>query len=302
MTQKRFGRLDFMIIVLAGFASQVFFHLTGGRFDGGGLDRNIYFVMQLLDPRLLAGKLAESLWYMHIQPPLYNFFVGIGLKLFPSAYALAFEAVYLLIGLALAWTIYRMMRLLGVVRWLALAVTILYQIGPADMFFRNWFFYSYPIMALLILAGYFMMRYLHNGGNTHGWLFFALIMSIVLTRVVYHPAWFAIITVGLMIMMKNRRRQITIMAAGPALIVFLWLAKNYYLFGSFSMNTQLGWSLAKIATQFLTTEEMKELQAEGKISVLAGIPANQRYEIYLDYMDGVETYWHPVDPGSVLPG
>jgi hypothetical protein len=287
-------RADFLAIILAGFASQAFFHLAGGRFDRGTLYQNITFVMQLLDPRLLADRLWESLWYMHIQPPLFNLFTGILLKLFPRGYAAGFEAIYMLIGLVLAWTLYRLMRLLGVSRWLALAVTILYQTGPADIFFRNWYFYSYPVMTLLVLAGYSLLRYVQLGTAARGLVFFSVLSTIALTRVVYHPVWFAAITAGIMIAAKNLRRRTALLAIGPALVIGLWLAKNYCLFGSWAMNTQLGWSLAKITSRFLTPEELHKLQAAGKISILAGIPANQRYEKYEGYMAGAEISGPPV--------
>jgi hypothetical protein len=42
------------------------------------------FGYSLLSKELLHNDLLKSLFYMHIQPPLYNFIVGMGLKIFDA--------------------------------------------------------------------------------------------------------------------------------------------------------------------------------------------------------------------------
>jgi len=75
--------VDLLIILLVYIASQAFYWAAGWKFDHSLL----YFTMHLLDPELLRTRLLESLWYMHMQPPLFNLFTGWGLKLFPQTYA-----------------------------------------------------------------------------------------------------------------------------------------------------------------------------------------------------------------------
>jgi hypothetical protein len=59
-----------MSLALAAFfaAARGAYYLWGIRFDGTPL---LWF-WQYLDPRLLKGKLLESVFYMHSQPPLFN--------------------------------------------------------------------------------------------------------------------------------------------------------------------------------------------------------------------------------------
>ena len=56
---------------------------------------------EYVDAPLLTTRMLESLFYLHSQPPLFNLFLGVVLKLFPSASTPAFHAVYLLAGLGL---------------------------------------------------------------------------------------------------------------------------------------------------------------------------------------------------------
>ncbi len=283
-------RLDLAIISVSYILSQVMFQAFGGRFDATFIGSFVQF----LDPELLRNRLAESLWYLHMEPPLFNLFTGLVLKLFPRGYAAAFEAAYLLLGLALAWAIYRLIRRLGVSRPLGLAVTVLYVFGPADMVYRNQYFYTYPVMAMLAFAALGLNIYLSSGRPAWGWFFFGLLAVISMTRSFYHPVWYLAISAGLVIAWKGRRSAVLISLA-PAMLILFWMAKNYYIFGNFTLSTGLGWSLTKSTVRHLSVEEMNALEAGGELSPLARIPPNAGLERYLEFIEEAELKWHPVE-------
>ncbi len=287
--QRMVRPIDLLTITLAYVASQVFFRAAGWRFDHS----LIYFTMHLLDPELLRTRLLESVWYMHMQPPIFNLFTGWGLKLFPQAYPTFFSGVFLMLGLGMSWAMYWLARSLGVGRKLALGAIVLYVIGPADMFFRNWYFYSYPVMAMLVFSAGLLYKYLSTGQRNWGWAFFGMLTMIMLTRYSYHFVWFLALTAGLFLLLQNHRRQIVRMALVPALICIFWMAKNYYLFGTFSMSSWLGWSLSKVTSSFLTPDELDSLEAEGKVSSLARIWPGNRFEFYEDFLRKTGQLYHP---------
>ena len=66
-----------VIIVLVFIVSRLIFIFNGGDFVAKPLD----FAMQYLDPLLLKSDLLKSLFYLHSQPPIFNLFLGIVLKL-----------------------------------------------------------------------------------------------------------------------------------------------------------------------------------------------------------------------------
>ena len=286
------SRPDLMVISGAYLASQVFFWVAGGKFDVS----LIFTWMHFLDPDLMRTRLLESLWYTHIQPPLFNLFTAFGLRLFPISFAVFFAAVFILLGLVMAWVMYWLSRSLGVAKWLAMTATILYVTGPADMYFRNWYLYTYPVMAMLIFSAGLLFAYLSTGRPIWGWSFFGLLGVIMMTRYSFHFIWFAAIAAGLFIMLKTRRRQIAVMVAFPALICLIWLSKNYYLFSSFSMTSWFGYNISNITILFLTPDEADALEAEGKISPLSrvsSVASGRHLHLYEDYLQEVGHRWHP---------
>ncbi len=49
---------------------------------------------QYLDLTVLREDLARGLYYRHAQPPLFNFFLGVVVKMFPESYSAVFSALY----------------------------------------------------------------------------------------------------------------------------------------------------------------------------------------------------------------
>src|SRR5216117_828059 len=93
------SRISLLVLVVAFITSRVFYlFYLNVRFDADPLD---YF-LQFADPQLLKDDLIRSIFYMHGQPPLFNLFLGLVLKLFPETYALLFHLVYLTLGLLFA--------------------------------------------------------------------------------------------------------------------------------------------------------------------------------------------------------
>jgi len=95
--------LPYLLALAALFAvSRVVFRLVGVRFSTDQL----HIAIQYLDPELLRHHLAQSVWYLHTQPPLYNLYLGTVLKLFSGHEGLAFHAVHLALGLAFCLALY----------------------------------------------------------------------------------------------------------------------------------------------------------------------------------------------------
>lgn len=74
-------RHKWLLAVIAAFLlSRLGSYLAGVRFDMTPLEE----FWQYLDVNLLRSRLLESLWYLHSQPPLYNLYLGLVLKLTPN--------------------------------------------------------------------------------------------------------------------------------------------------------------------------------------------------------------------------
>src|SRR5262245_41234640 len=88
-----------LVVTLVVFGvSRLLFFYSGIRFAAWTLN----WMPHYIDPYLLKHDLLRSVYYLHIQPPLFNLFLGGVLKLFPNHERLAFHSIYLLLGVMLS--------------------------------------------------------------------------------------------------------------------------------------------------------------------------------------------------------
>ena len=160
-------RLYSIYIAIIFIVSRVFFFWAGGRFH---VDLQGY--IQFLDLYLLKTRLWESIFYMHIQPPLFNLFLGIILKLFPENYTSVFQIIYVMIGFSFSQIVFLLMLQLGVKNFIAFILTVLFIINPGTLLYENWLFYPYPTAFTLCAAVFLLCKYRRRESLVNGFLFF----------------------------------------------------------------------------------------------------------------------------------
>src|SRR5688572_26507413 len=126
-------------LAIVFLASRIVFYACGVRFDATWLTD----MWQLVDPRLLETRLAESLYHLHTQPPLFNAFVGIMLKVGGDHHAALAAAIYRVLGLALVLMLLEVMLRCGVRTGLALLLAALFAINPGTVAMENILFYEF---------------------------------------------------------------------------------------------------------------------------------------------------------------
>jgi len=85
-------RVKFGLVVAGAFVvSRVLYYLLGVRFDM----TTLLWYWQFIDPALLKMHFWQSLWYLHSQPPAFNFFLGVVVNLFPGNEMVIFAVCYL---------------------------------------------------------------------------------------------------------------------------------------------------------------------------------------------------------------
>src|SRR5262249_34640514 len=90
---------------------------------------------------LLRGRPLDSLGSLHIQPPLFNAFLGAGLQTGGAHSDVLFAALYLGLGLCLGLAIYDTLSRLRVARPLATVAALLLVANPSVILFQNILFY-----------------------------------------------------------------------------------------------------------------------------------------------------------------
>ncbi len=265
------------LLVLAIFAvSRLAYYAAGVRFDARPLTR--YF--QFIDMDLLQNRLLESLYYLHMQPPGFNLIAGVVVKLFPESYTGALHALFLMLGLATALSMVRLMLLFGVGEWTAVAAAGLFTVSPGLVLFENLLMYEYVSLAQLSVTAVLLYRWLSSGRPLYAYAFHLSMLALMLVRNSFLLPYYLLI-VGCLWWFQPSRRAMTLKAAALTVAVILALHfKNWMLFGQFTMSTWAGLNLGTITTHQLNEEEQKMLHERGQLSAMGMIEPAQNLASY----------------------
>lgn len=255
------------VVVAAFVLSRALAWLSGVRLDTGELGSFWHFI----DPELLRERLFWSLFYLHGQPPGFNLFLGLGLGLTGGDGAAVFGPCFVLLGAATSICLLYMMIELGVEIRLATGIAVAWCLAPQAILYESLLLYTHPTMALLVGAGWLLLRAEQTGGR---WLWrgaFALLAAVVLTRSLFHPIWLLFLVTGAVLTTRHPRRMVLLAGLAPVVLVAAVVFKNVVLFGTLSMSTWSGMSLARITTFQLPPETRHDLVGAGRLSALAEV-------------------------------
>ena len=259
-------RFDAALLAALFVASRLFVdRVVGLHFDPSALS----WCTQFVDPVLLRDDLARSLWWLHAQPPLFNFFLGVGLKSFTD-FGLGFGLVFRAASLALVLALHALLRRLGVRRGWALATSILFLASPALLYCECWLYYTLFEALLLVLACLGFSQLLER--PTPGRFAVALLWPtlLCLLRSTFQPAWLVAIALLPMAVSRELRRRGAAWAVLAAMLLapVAWCAKNAMVFGFFGTSSWAGMHVMRVAGVDVTTDEKLALMREGVVSPL----------------------------------
>ncbi len=260
--------------------SRLGYYLAGVRFDA----RPILHYFQFVDPELLKHRLIQSTYYLHVQPPGWNLYTGIALKLFPHSYPIALHIAQLAMGLAICWLIYYLMRVLGVSRWIAFVLAAWFTVSPGVVLFENYMLYEYVVSFLLVAAAAALWRNAARNSLPCLLLFFVLLLALVFVRNMFHLVYALAILASLAYVSKGRRRSILLAGALPLLVILGLYTKNWILFGSFSGSTWLGMNMNTITAHQLTGREARDFVNRGVISQVSLLDPGSPIQLYRPYI------------------
>ena len=254
------------------------YYAAGVRFDTSLMA----WQWQFLDVDLLRHHLLQSLWYQHSQPPLFNLFLGLALKIAPHNYPLLMQAAFLLCGAALMLCLFRLMRRLGVSRLPALLVCVFFVSSPAFILYEHYLYYTFPLAAVMALAAVTLDAYRETRQIRLAALFFALIFIQCALWSLFHLIYFVAVAGVLVARGGKERGRLLAAAALPFLLLFGLYAKNYVLFGEFSVSSWLGMNLARASVLWLPQETRGEMVADGRLSAASRTEPFMAVENYFD--------------------
>jgi hypothetical protein len=253
--------------------------------------------MQLLDPVDLKEHLLDTLFYQHIQPPLFNAMVGGILQLVPDegTSLLVFALLYSIMGLLLILGVYTLAVNLGASRAWSLSAAAIYTFWPPNILEQifnhpppeKWLSYDYPVM-LFLVAMTLCMAMFRNSGKPR-WLagFLFLSVAVIWTRPFFHSLLWFVPTMILAILAMRSCQKVE----RPGLLAVISLAlvlslapavKNQILYGWFTDSSFQGMNIAS-RTLFLTPDIIVGEVDRETVTPLALIPRFSEPEVYLEY-------------------
>jgi hypothetical protein len=233
---------------------------------------------QMQDVVWLSERPWETIWLMHMQPPLLNALYAAALQL-PTQLGPAFlESVFFAASLLIVAMIYVVLRRFAFGGRSAALLAALFGVLPQTLLYENIFGYQH-LEGVLILGGALLAaRFLARGRASAYAGFAACVAVLTLLRSQYHIGWVVVVLTAVALLAHRRygwnRRAVAAGLAAVALVGGLHL-KNALLFGGFSASSWLGMTAAQMATPFMAGDaqdwpgivrDLEDRAAHGELS------------------------------------
>lgn len=260
---------------------------TGQRFD----TRYLNYGWQLIPWDVLSNDPLRSVWYLHVQPPLWNAFLGGLAWITPFGDSLVMQVAIALIGLVGAGLAAELATAFGLGRRWAVSVALVATLNPEV--FKGAFEPTYELVTgVLLMAIVLALLRLGAHSNVRRGLMVlaALVTATTMTRSLYHPLWaVAVVALGLWLVRRRIDRR-TVMAtlAVPILVMGGWMAKNQFLFGEATLSSWFGMNLQRAVIPVLPRADLEKMYADGDVSEIAMIGPFGNYDLYVDAMPPCE--------------
>lgn len=218
---------------------------------------------QTLEYQHLRENLWQSVWYMHMQPPLYNLYGAIFIKGYPQDYFTAMHYSNIVLGALLCGMIYHITYQLTQRRGVAMLIAILTALNPALFLFEAHPLYTVLTAFFMTLAVYCLANY--QTSQRPAWLYgFMLWLNLVmLTRSSYHLV-LGIAALSLVaILAGGQWRRVSLVSAAILLLTVGWYGKNAYYYGFFGASSWSGHNLFKAASANYSEDEIRALGWSG---------------------------------------
>lgn len=250
-----------MIVALGYILSRFLFYACGIHWDSTFLS----WGWQALDPQWMKEDLAESIWFLHSQPPLFNLGIGLMLKISPESYDLWLQTFFRIMGLGMFLSMTYVLKQMNVRPWLLLMLVFLFMLSPSAVVYENWLFYTYPTACLLAFSLAALVRFLQTRKTGWSLAFFSLLVAVVLTRSLFQWFWLVFIFAMLYFLLKEHRKALLRGGTIPVLFLVLFLLKNALLFGFWGTSSWSGMNLGRIAFLNISQDMKDRLVREGQI-------------------------------------
>jgi hypothetical protein len=258
-----------VIIVLVFILSRLIFIFNGGDF----VAKPLAFAMQYLDPLLLKSDLLKSLFYLHSQPPIFNLFLGMVIKL-SAIPSLSYELIFNTAGAVISLSFYGILMCLGINWIISLFISLVFMLNPTLILYEHLLYYSYFEVLFVSLSLFFLICWCRDKKYLNVLLFWIFLLCLGMIRSVFHPVFILVTSVILssylwFLVKEKRCAKVLFLSSFLALAPLSVLClKNTLVFGFFGTSSWEGMSLWTKVNGF-APEQLEEFRDRGIISPLA---------------------------------
>ena len=278
-----------IILTIVYTTSRMIFYFAGVRFNASTLGNFWHFI----DPILLKQNLAESIWFLHSQPPLYNLLLGLGLLFFGTS-SLLFHIVHLIIGFSTIILFYCILDKFKIRNRLALIFSLIFSVSPSFILYENILFYTLPLVFILTLSLFLLIKYIKTDNIFLLFCFFMSLVIIMLIRSLFHITWFLGIVGLLLVWDRSNSKKILVAVILPFIFICAVYFKNYILFDQFGTSSWFGKNLARISTFQLEEKAKQKLLDQKRISQFALLRPFSYLDAYKNLTNITEKRGHPI--------
>ena len=278
-------------IVIAGFVAVV----ISLRLNHAGLhESEISSSWQLDSVDDLMANPFTSTWYRHVQPPLYNLYIGSILRWSP------FPPIGTIYVLSLASLLVASLLLSDVLQrwrvhpWAAGGITVLAMANPNLLSTIVVSSYEVPVMAMLVGAFWLFQRYLDDPMPRLLIGLSVVLTAVSLTRSLLHPVWVLGFLLLAAVARKVPARTIAVAFAIPVVCIGGWMVKNQVLFDTATTSSWLGFNLQRGVMAPMARADVERSVADGDVTGLALVNPWQPLEAYSEWNHGCRpSHRHP---------
>ncbi len=199
---------------------------------------------QFLDKSWLKNDLFGSIYYLHSQPPFGNLVIGILLLFFKDISA-PLHFLFMSFSLIAVLSFYLSCITLGIRKKYSIVIGIFLIFHPQLILYENYFFYSVPVMSLITVSVYFIIKYFSLKKVKYILLFFTSLLLLSLTRSMFHLVFILGILILLFLISEHKKQSVFI---GLAMLILCssWYFKNKMEFGFFGASSWMGMNISRI--------------------------------------------------------
>jgi hypothetical protein len=275
---------------------------TGQQFSTQYLD----IAWQLIPTETLRADPLGSVWYLHIQPPLWNLIVGSVLAWSPIHDAISLQLVQFAFGaLSVAMLASLLARLLAR-PVISVVIATLAMLDPQVL--ANAFTPTYELATTCGLIALLWLVVIQPRSPRFTLISLAAVgTAIVMTRTVFHPAWLALLLlVSYWVVRRSVDRHARVWTVIiPVVLIGGWMVKNDVLFDRPTMSTWFGMNLQRAVVPVATDDQLARWAAAGDISEItaaypSGFVSFSSYEPYVG--ECVTRHHHAATTQVTRPG